>query len=184
MYVHRPWDSLEDSDRPHLEKCWFAWVRADSAVRKGDLGTASGWLAVAGRLLAESSDALCSAEVSATRAHLLEAAGEFRDAIDHASAAFEKWSGFAENITNWDELESVRALLRVIAGPDDDLDLDDQRMQFEWMADRLSPRVLASAKAVIRLCAPLGNPRPERCRLRTFRARSTNSLKILSWVLS
>lgn len=159
VYVYSPWDSLERSDRPHLEKCWLAWTKAETALRNGDLGTASSWLGAAERLLSEQPDSLATAEVVATRAELLEAAGEFRDAFDDAILAFQKWFAFAENMANWNVLESVRALLTALE-PDEKLNLDDARVQLEWMLDRLSPRLMQSAKAVIRLCAPLGITEP------------------------
>lgn len=159
VYAHRPWTLLERSDRPHLEKCWLAWSKAENALRDGELSTASSWLTAVENLLNERPDALCIAEVDATRAELLEAAGEFRDALQDANLAFQEWFSLAENMANWNGLDSVRALLTALE-PNEDLNLDDSRVEVEWMLDRLSPRLLESAKAVIRLCAPLGNPEP------------------------
>lgn len=156
QYIHHPWQWLEQSDRPPLEKSWYAWVKAHVAMLQHDLNMAVGWLQTANELLVRSSNNLCLAEVFTSWSLLLDWADEPREAVQYAYDAWQRWYDFATNPQSARDLDSIRALMRVLASPDEPPDLHDEELYFEWVADRLTPQFLYSAKLYISLCGRLG----------------------------
>jgi tetratricopeptide (TPR) repeat protein len=159
-YVHRPWESLAKSKRPALEKAWYAWVRADVALRKNELNVAHAWLQTGTQAAGNNPDKLWYAESMSAYAELLQRVEEPRGAIRYAMAAWQSWFAFAQDPLRGFNAASIRVLLTVLADSRQPPRMTDEQLLLTWLADRLSPRFSSSARMVIALCGQLGHPEP------------------------
>jgi tetratricopeptide (TPR) repeat protein len=160
IYVDRPWQWLEQSDQPPLEKGWYAWVQAHVALLRDERALASAWLQVADNLLADHPDELCGAEVLASWSLFFDRTDEPREAARYAYAAWQKWFAFASDPQTARDPDSIRVLVRVLASPDEPPSLGDDELYWEWLADRFGLQFWNSARAFIGYCGRLGLVEP------------------------